>query len=291
MLLDDPLSAVDAHVGLALFNDAILGLRAAGITVLLATHALHLLPQVDYIYTILDGKIVEEGSYAEVMRCEGAFRLLMESYGGAGEHKDKVEEKAEVQVVDNPLNDKVMSDKVMIKEGPLEKSPSKNNPLEGRLMTAEDRKTGAVGKAVYLAYFKSGGWMWLVFAVGLATIMQVASSMSIIWLTYWSDNKFTQAGSFYQGIYGMLGIVTALFTLFAGMAMANLSINASTTLYDQSLKHVLFSPMRFFDTTPLGRMMGVFGKDIDAIDNVVPEVWRLMLLVIATVSHQASSCG
>lgn len=48
-LFDDPLSAVDAHVGKALFNDAILGLRSQGKTVLLVTHALHFLPMVDYI--------------------------------------------------------------------------------------------------------------------------------------------------------------------------------------------------------------------------------------------------
>lgn len=48
-LFDDPLSAVDAHVGNALFTDAILGLRTKGKTVILVTHALHLLPQVDHI--------------------------------------------------------------------------------------------------------------------------------------------------------------------------------------------------------------------------------------------------
>jgi ABC-type nitrate/sulfonate/bicarbonate transport system ATPase subunit len=48
-LFDDPLSAVDAHVGRALFQNAILGLKAQGKTVVLVTHALHFLPQVDYI--------------------------------------------------------------------------------------------------------------------------------------------------------------------------------------------------------------------------------------------------
>lgn len=48
-LFDDPLSAVDAHVGQALFTNAILGLRAQGKTVILVTHALHLLSQVDHI--------------------------------------------------------------------------------------------------------------------------------------------------------------------------------------------------------------------------------------------------
>jgi ABC-type protease/lipase transport system fused ATPase/permease subunit len=36
-------------VGRALFENAIMGLRARGKTVLLVTHALHFLPEVDYI--------------------------------------------------------------------------------------------------------------------------------------------------------------------------------------------------------------------------------------------------
>ncbi len=44
---------VDAHVGKALFADAIIGaLRNKGKTVLLVTHALHFLSQCDYIYTL-----------------------------------------------------------------------------------------------------------------------------------------------------------------------------------------------------------------------------------------------
>lgn len=48
-LFDDPLSAVDAHVGRALFDHAIMGLRDRGKTVILVTHALHFLPRVDHI--------------------------------------------------------------------------------------------------------------------------------------------------------------------------------------------------------------------------------------------------
>lgn len=44
---------VDAHVGKALFADAILGaLRNQGKTVILVTHALHFLSQCDYVYTL-----------------------------------------------------------------------------------------------------------------------------------------------------------------------------------------------------------------------------------------------
>lgn len=50
ILLDDPLSAVDAHVGEALFQNAILTLKGRGKTVILVTHALHFLKDVDRVW-------------------------------------------------------------------------------------------------------------------------------------------------------------------------------------------------------------------------------------------------
>jgi ATP-binding cassette subfamily C (CFTR/MRP) protein 4 len=47
-LLDDPLSAVDPHVGKHLFDDCIAGFLK-GKTVILSTHQLHHLKQVDRI--------------------------------------------------------------------------------------------------------------------------------------------------------------------------------------------------------------------------------------------------
>jgi ABC-type transport system involved in cytochrome bd biosynthesis fused ATPase/permease subunit len=47
-LLDDPLSAVDPHVSKHLFDDCIAGFLK-GKTVILATHQLHHLKQVDHI--------------------------------------------------------------------------------------------------------------------------------------------------------------------------------------------------------------------------------------------------
>lgn len=50
-LLDDPLSAVDPHVGKHLFEDCIAGFLK-GKTVILATHQLHHLKQADLILVL-----------------------------------------------------------------------------------------------------------------------------------------------------------------------------------------------------------------------------------------------
>ncbi|KAG1666954.1 hypothetical protein FOA52_004237 [Chlamydomonas sp. UWO 241] len=64
-LLDDPLSAVDSHVGRALFEQCIQGaLRDK--TVLLVTNALQYLPMADNIVWMVDGGIKAQGTYREL---------------------------------------------------------------------------------------------------------------------------------------------------------------------------------------------------------------------------------
>lgn len=258
ILMDDPLSAVDAHVGTALFNGAILDLKRQGKTVLLVTHALHFLPQVDYIYTLDQGKVVQQGSFADM---HGPFQELMQQFGGS---KDKTA-------------DKVGSADI-VEEKKIVAEPAPEG--DGKLMTEEERKTGSVGLSVYLAYLRFGP-SWIVLAAVFAAFMTGLNVLSTVWLTFWSEDKFREAGSFYQGIYAVLGLVSSICTLFTGMAMTANAVRASRGLYDGALRRVFFSPTSFFDTTPLGRVLGVFGKDVDSLDNVVPEWVRGTLLLLA----------
>lgn len=63
MLLDDPLSAVDAYVGKNILEDCLLQGPLSTRTRILVTHALHVLHTTDYIYVMDHGKIVEQGTY------------------------------------------------------------------------------------------------------------------------------------------------------------------------------------------------------------------------------------
>jgi ATP-binding cassette subfamily C (CFTR/MRP) protein 1 len=45
---------------------------------------------------------------------------------------------------------------------------------------------------------------------------------------------------------------------------------ASKTLHSTVLYGVLRAPMSFFDTTPIGRVINRFSKDIDSVDSSLP---------------------
>lgn len=76
-------------------------------------------------------------------------------------------------------------------------------------------------------------------------------------------------------LYAMLGVVQAFFTFGLGLSMSWQSYLASKNLHHDALVHVFHAPMAFFDTTPLGRILGIFGKDIDTMDNQLAGALRM----------------
>lgn len=63
VLLDDPLSAVDAYVGKTILENCLLTGPLADRTRILVTHSLHVLDKLDYIYVMDNGEIIEQGTY------------------------------------------------------------------------------------------------------------------------------------------------------------------------------------------------------------------------------------
>uniref|UniRef100_A0A8C5SK09 ABC-type glutathione-S-conjugate transporter n=1 Tax=Laticauda laticaudata TaxID=8630 RepID=A0A8C5SK09_LATLA len=81
-LLDDPLSAVDAHVGRHIF-DKVLGPEGLlqNKTRILVTHNLSFLAQVDDIVVLEAGTVTERGSYSTLLANSGSFAQLLNTYG------------------------------------------------------------------------------------------------------------------------------------------------------------------------------------------------------------------
>ncbi|WJX86374.1 ATP-binding cassette sub- C member 8 [Trifolium repens] len=77
-LLDDPFSAVDAHTASILFNDCVMtALREK--TVILVTHQVEFLSDVDSILVMEGGKVIQSGSYENLLIAGTAFELLTSS--------------------------------------------------------------------------------------------------------------------------------------------------------------------------------------------------------------------
>ena len=89
-LLDDPLSAVDAHVDKHLWDNLIgPGGMLKDKTRILVTHGIHHLEHVDHIVVIKEGVITELGKYEELMAARQSFYRLIKEYSAKHSLKRK----------------------------------------------------------------------------------------------------------------------------------------------------------------------------------------------------------
>ncbi|KAJ3795163.1 ABC transporter [Lentinula aff. detonsa] len=262
-IFDDPLSALDAHVGKAVFNN-VLHNNTSGKTRILVTHALHFLPFVDYIYVVNEGRIVESGAYHDLMVNGNEFSRFINEFGNNDREKAE-EETSEVEVV-KPEEDE---------EDENVKEKRKKAIAGAGMMQVEERNTGAVSGAIYKTYIKSGnGFVLLpIFFLSLVFV-QGATVMSSYWLVYWEELYSNH--KIQMGIYAGLGVAQAMAMFLMGTTFAMLTYFASQRLHKAAIERVMRAPMSFFETTPLGRIMNRFAKDIDTIDNMLGDALRML---------------
>lgn len=270
VLLDDPLSAVDAHVGRHLFEQCLCG-ALADKTRVLVTHQLHLLPQVDYIIVMEQMGVAEQGTYDQLMAAGGPFAELMRRHGG----------------VDGAAGSRPGTPRPQLAAAA---KPSTATPEPGdvakertRLTTTEERVTGAVAWKVYADYVRwAGGLAFLAAAVLLLMLYNGSRIGNDLWLTYWTERppRFGLSTTVYAGVYVAWGLAQAVFGYLVGILFALGGIRASGTLHELAAAAVLASPVAFFDQNPLGRIINRFSKDLDTIDNQLPETLRSFIAML-----------
>ncbi|NWZ61539.1 MRP1 protein, partial [Acrocephalus arundinaceus] len=282
-LLDDPLSAVDAHVGQHIFEH-VLGPKGLlkDKTRVLVTHTINILPQVDNIVFLVDGMISETGSYQELLQRNGTFAEFLRSHITA-------EEKPVAGFPGNPgalesfflgLGDSVKS--AVGKETiPVSQDCSSAAATRGGLTKAETTLHGRVSAGVYGAYLKATGRALCVYMVLSFTGQQAMAFSRGYWLSLWTDdpvlNGTQQHTQLRFGVFGALGVVQALgrFACIAAVLLGG--VLASHQLFLQLLSNVMRSPMLFFEQTPIGHLLNRFSKDMDAVDSVIPDKLKSVL--------------
>ncbi|KNE92674.1 hypothetical protein, variant [Puccinia striiformis f. sp. tritici PST-78] len=298
ILFDDPLSAVDAHVANHVFEHAIRSSNyitdhsgTSRQTKILVTHALHLLPKVDEIICMNDGKIQERGTFEELLSAGGTFCALYRDFAG-GQHQTRDSskqnsEKASVDISMDPLLEKYPNQSVDGDMGPAQQIEMVGKPKgEDGLnqMQEEERVTGSVPWSVYQHLFTAGNGKWLFPILILSVVFeQSAVVMSSYWLVWWQTARIQISQATYMGVYASLGI----FQTFSGFAMGAVGVTigcyASKNLHHGALKAITRAPLSFFDTTPLGRIMNRLSKDVDSIDNKLNESMRMALTTLSQV--------
>uniref|UniRef100_A0A668AVN9 Multidrug resistance-associated protein 1 n=1 Tax=Myripristis murdjan TaxID=586833 RepID=A0A668AVN9_9TELE len=282
-LLDDPLSAVDAHVGKHIF-DKVIGPQGLlkDRTRVLVTHGLSYLPQADLILVMVDGKITEMGSYLELMAREGAFAEFLRTYATA-DQADNNTSKTNTHTRCPLAHQGVQSSSSMAqrgKEGEVLGKKAKNAEV-GKLTEADKANTGQVKLSVFWEYMKAIGLLLSFISLLFFFTHHLASLFSNYWLSLWTDDPVingTQPNRQMRlGVYGALGLSQGIAVLCYSLSVSIGGILASRYLHQTMLYDVLRSPMSFFERTPSGNLVNRFAKETDTIDSVIPSIIKMFM--------------
>lgn len=89
-------------------------------------------------------------------------------------------------------------------------------------------------------------------------------------------------------VYGLLGLGNAVSILLCSMARNYASIEAAVLFHTQMLHSVLRAPMSFFETTPVGRIVNRFSRDVAIVDLSVAETLHMWLFALIQVPDSSS---
>ncbi|KAF3708249.1 Canalicular multispecific organic anion transporter 1 [Channa argus] len=320
-LLDDPLSAVDSHVGKHLF-DKVIGPNGVlkDKTRILVTHGVSFLPYVDEIVVLVNGCVSEIGSYNSLRESRGAFSEFLDTYAKEQTNQtlsesDRCQETIDVELIpegddntlDSPLEDTVSVTLMrensirrskrqgsvrLRKNCSLKKSERVDESNKGqRLIEKEAMETGQVKFSVYLQYLRAMGWGYAIMVFVVYFIQNAAFIGQNLWLSEWTNDAVVYYNKTYPawkrdmrvGVFGALGVAQGLFVFFGTLIMANAAITASRILHSRLINNILRVPMVFFDTTPIGRVVNRFAKDIFTVDETIPQSFRSLLMCLLGV--------
>jgi len=320
-LLDDPLSAVDSHVGRHIFDNVIGpdGLLADK-TRIVVTNAVNFLSQVDEILVLKDGEIAERGTYQELLDQQGPFSQFLQEHG--------TDEDGDASDSDATVEELQRQESLEKESSSPEKRASLQRLRSRKSTTGEDVKspkktetqyetekmeTGKVKLEVYLYYVKNMGFGLFGACVSMFTLYQICSTGSSIWLSVWSNRaenatnpesvpEFEEISTnstslnntsnihdeekWFLTVYGLFGVGQTITVVFAALLLYLSTLTGAKTLHNKMLGNILRNPLSFFDTTPQGRILNRFGKDVDVMDTTMAMLIRgwitCLLAVIST---------
>ena len=282
-MLDDPLSAVDSHVGKSIF-DLVIGPSGMlkGKTRIFVTNSLNFLPQVDEIIMLDEGFIVETGTYDQLKNKNGTFTEFMKAFLEANEANQEYIRNIAPDSLERQAS--IISEKLENSVPDVSKKSETKEKEVKKIIEKEKIETGSVKISTAIEYIKACRlWLSVLFFL-MYVLSNLADMGSSFWLSDWSNDALKNSSIskdnrsesvvyskfFRLAVYSSLGLSKSLILFVANLTFVFMFIKATKQLHNKLLYCVLRSDLKFFESTPNGRIINRFTKDIEATEDSIP---------------------
>ncbi|NXB58887.1 MRP1 protein, partial [Struthidea cinerea] len=267
-LLDDPLSAVDVHVGKHLLEKLIgpSGLLKSK----LVTHNLTILPHTDLIIVMEEGRISQMGTYQDLIKRRGNFAELVQVF--SAEHTSG--ETSPVEVSSSKEGGQLgrsLQQKVLLKH-------KDSSPDQWKIRTNNREKVAAGGMkmSVVLKYLQAFDWRWMWLTIAAYIGQNALAIGQNLWLSSWTAEtaqvsdftEWKQSQNYKLAIHPVFQFIPSqgLLVCCGAYVLTRGSLSASRALHHQLLDNVLHLPLQWFETNPVGHIISRFTKDLFIVD-------------------------
>ncbi|CAE6385646.1 unnamed protein product [Rhizoctonia solani] len=258
IILDDVLSALDVHTSRWIVDNCFRGDLVTGRTIIIVTHNFAMVSEVaDFVVSLgSNGRIVNQGYVSELLRVNARFRA-------------EVEQEKEIEEQVSQTVEKI---------DPGEGKPTPAAKGDGKLMVEEEVAIGHVGwPAAKLFLLSFGGfWFWLL-CLGAFMLADAVLTLQAYWVGVWARAYSAHPGHPEQvkaTLYLVVYIVICLggVCLYAGAYILHIlgSVRAARRIHGRLVASILGAPLRWLDSTPLGRVIARFTQDIRSVDEALP---------------------
>ncbi|CAF0985467.1 unnamed protein product [Rotaria sordida] len=298
-LLDDPLSAVDAKVSKHLFEKSIKDYLQDKICILV-THQIQFLQDATKIIVLDNGKMIQMGTYVELLSSSLSFARLLEDIN---QHEEE-------------FHTNIQKQQSLISS--IESETDNKEDLTNLYTHIDKKQEEKIQWHVYKSYLQAGlGTIFgFIIIILFFTAQQATMMYSSWWLASWSDDESHRYSSFNNCtsrtiekinnirlmndiewnahrnrrfyIYCILVVILFLLSFLRTMAAKLMCLNAGRILHNKMFQRIIRCPINFFDTNPVDRILNRFTNDINIMDEQlpedIPEFFDCVFAVLGTVA-------
>ena len=304
ILMDDPLSAVDPHVAQHLVAECI-AVALAGRTRVLVTHQVQFLPYADYVVCLEHGEVIFQGTSA-------AFAV--------SQMNPTVPPSSVTGPTPSPPSDRVATPRSRSEDGikpggwqcaeararavkAIDPRPSGDGAVAqsvagskssaGQTITSEHQAIGGVPLGVYMWVTSLNGKSIVVITLIAFVLWRSSIVLGDLFLSWWTSgtppfNANSIQPKFRDRDYilwsGICYLCTVLFVSLRQVFFVYWVIGISRRVHQRLLRSLLHAPMSFFDTTPMGRILNRFSKDMDTTCTSIPEDVNFLVSLVVLVT-------
>ncbi|KAJ8933696.1 hypothetical protein NQ314_013862 [Rhamnusium bicolor] len=262
-LLDDPLSAVDTHVGKHLFEECVIK-YLKGTTRILVTHQLQYLKKADLIIVINEGKIEAQGTFAELSNSKLDFTKMLAASDESHEKIDKNEAELGHQVIDQRRTSvlsvaySTISDTIELAHGNVGN---------------DEETSGNSDISPFKEYFKAAGNLCLIIIlITIIILSQAACTGADYWVAFWTQQE--EIRHLNNSII-LKELAQQPITEKVEVYYTDKDFNPSYYTYTREINETYSDVFSFDD---------LFDKDMGAIDEILPRVmWDAIQIILVMI--------